>query len=78
MAAPPPPGINLNADIRASVIGVDITLVAIATFFVALRFLARYTSKLAIQWDDYLIVLALVSPHTPDAKYLLPLAYVLC
>jgi len=61
MAAPPPPGLDLDVDIRSIIIGPVVTLMVLATISVALRITSRLTSKLQLQWDDYLILLALVS-----------------
>jgi hypothetical protein len=38
-------------------------LLVLATFFVGLRFCARYKSGLTYGWDDWLILLSLVSRH---------------
>ena len=38
-----------------------IVLPLLATFFVGLRFLARYRKKNDILWDDWLVVFALVN-----------------
>lgn len=61
MAAPPPPGLDLDVDIRSIIIRPVVTLMVLATISVALRIASRLTSKLQLQWDDYLILLALVS-----------------
>lgn len=63
MNSGPPPGIDLDADIRASVIGPVIALMIIATASLALRIAAKFTSKSKLQLDDYFIILALVQAH---------------
>lgn len=65
MVDPPPPGINLNEDIRGTVIGPVVTLMTLATIFVVLRITSRLTTNLQLQWDDHLILLALVSSPYP-------------
>ena len=44
----------------ANVYGGTISLVALATFAVALRLFVRSTTKAKFWWDDYILVLALV------------------
>jgi hypothetical protein len=60
MGSGPPPGINLNDDIKSTVIGPVITLLAIATVAVTLRVISKATSKVQMQSDGYLILVALV------------------
>lgn len=55
-----PPGVDLNEDIRWTILGPVITLVILATAAVALRVASRKVSNLQLQWDDYLIMGALV------------------
>lgn len=44
-------------------IGTIVTLVP-ATIAVVLRYLARHLSRAGLWWDDYLIVVSLVRPHS--------------
>jgi hypothetical protein len=45
------------------------TTVVPATLAVTLRFTARYVSRAGFWWDDYTILVALVSdPRTPNAS----------
>ncbi|RFU23554.1 hypothetical protein B7463_g12784, partial [Scytalidium lignicola] len=60
MSSGPPPGIDLNADIKATVISPVIALMVISAAAVALRVVAKYTAKTDLQLDDYLILAALV------------------
>lgn len=60
MSSGPPPGIDLNADIKGSVISPVIALVVLSTASVVLRVVSKLTSKLRLQVDDYFIFAALV------------------
>lgn len=60
MSSGPPLGIDLNADIKNTVISPVIALMIIAAGSVALRVVARVSSKLALQIEDYFIFAALV------------------
>lgn len=61
MAQAPPPGINLEDDIKGRVIGSVIALMVLSTIAVTMRITARLTSKIPLHWDDYTILVALVS-----------------
>ncbi|RFU25224.1 hypothetical protein B7463_g11110, partial [Scytalidium lignicola] len=61
MSSGPPPGIDLNADIRGQVIAPVIALMIIASFSVALRVVSKLTSKVSLQLDDYFIFAALIA-----------------
>ncbi|KAL2005210.1 hypothetical protein VTN00DRAFT_2420 [Thermoascus crustaceus] len=67
MAAPPPPGMNLDEDIRGTIIGPVVTLMTLATIFVVLRITSRLTTNLQLQWDDHLILLALIFAYGTGA-----------
>jgi hypothetical protein len=58
---PPPDGIDLNDDLRWTIIGPVIALVVLSTIAVVLRIMSRRILKLQLRWDDYLILAALVS-----------------
>jgi ABC-type methionine transport system permease subunit len=60
-SGPPPAGIDLNDDLRWTVIGPVIALVVLSTIAVVLRITSRRILKLQLRWDDYLILAALVS-----------------
>ena len=60
MSSGPPPGIDLNADIRQTVISPVIALMILAGASVALRITSKLASKGSPQLDDYFILAALV------------------
>lgn len=60
MSSGPPPGIDLNADIKASAIGPVIALAILATAAVGLRIMAKVASRTKLEIDDYFIFAALV------------------
>lgn len=61
MASGPPPGMNLNDDRRASIIGPVIALMAISASAVAMRIASRVLAGQRLLWDDHFAVVALVS-----------------
>jgi hypothetical protein len=61
MSSGPPPGIDLNADIKQTVISPVIALMILAAASVALRIVSKLSSKMTPQLDDYFILAALVS-----------------
>lgn len=61
MELPPPPlGLNIYEDRSTFVIASVLAPAIIAVIAVGLRILARSRSEAKFQWDDYLIVIALV------------------
>lgn len=61
MSSGPPPGIDLNADIKQTVISPVIALMVLAAASVALRIVSKLSAKVSLQLDDYFIFVALVS-----------------
>ena len=62
MASLPPPTTEEKGQNRGpSVVAANLVVAILATFAVALRFLARYLQKVGYKADDFLILLALVS-----------------
>lgn len=61
MSSGPPPGIDLNADIKQTVISPVIALMVLAAASVALRIVSKLSAKVSPQLDDYFIFVALVS-----------------
>ena len=61
MSSGPPPGIDLNADIKQTVISPVIALMVLAGASVALRIVSKLSAKVSLQLDDYFIFVALVS-----------------
>lgn len=47
-------------DLKPTLVGLSISMLVIATFVVALRFVARVSKKLKVQADDYFALAALV------------------
>jgi hypothetical protein len=62
MSSGPPPGLDLNADIKQTVISPVIALMVLAGISVALRIVSKLTAKTSPHLDDYLILVALVRP----------------
>lgn len=62
---PPPPGVDLSETQNAAVIRAVVSLMAIGTVAVILRFVAQFMrdGKQLLSWDDYLIIPALVSGY---------------
>lgn len=60
MSSGPPPGINLNADIKQTVISPVIALMVLSAASVALRIIAKLSMKAKLQLDDYFLFAALV------------------
>jgi hypothetical protein len=60
MSSGPPPGLDLNADIKQTVISPVIALMFLAGLSVALRITLTIASKRSLQLDDYFILMALV------------------
>lgn len=61
MSSGPPPGIDINADIKGSVISPVIALMVLSAVSVALRTMAKVTQNVKLQLDDYFLFAALVS-----------------
>ena len=61
MSSGPPSGIDLNADIKQTVISPVIALMVLAAASVALRIVSKLSAKVSLQLDDYFIFVALVS-----------------
>lgn len=61
MSSGPPPGIDLYADIKHSVIAPVIALMVLSAACVALRIVAKFTTDVKLQLDDYFLFAALVS-----------------
>lgn len=60
MSSGPPPGIDLYADIKNSVISPVIALMVLSAICVALRIVAKFTTNVKLQLDDYFLFAALV------------------
>lgn len=60
MSSGPPPGLDLNADIKQTIISPVIALMILAGLSVALRITSNIASKGSLQLDDYFILVALV------------------
>ncbi|KAL7929769.1 hypothetical protein V8C35DRAFT_314744 [Trichoderma chlorosporum] len=60
MSSGPPPGIDINADIKGSVISPVIALMILSAICVALRTVAKLTQGAKLQLDDYFLFAALV------------------
>jgi hypothetical protein len=60
MSSGPPPGIDLNADIKQTVISPVIALMVLSAASVALRIVSKLSAKITPQLDDYFILVALV------------------
>ncbi|KAL7782516.1 hypothetical protein V8C37DRAFT_397865 [Trichoderma ceciliae] len=60
MSSGPPPGINLNADIKQTVISSVIALMVLSAASVALRIVAKISVKAKLQLDDYFLFAALI------------------
>ncbi|KAM6476690.1 hypothetical protein HDV62DRAFT_402613 [Trichoderma sp. SZMC 28011] len=60
MSSGPPPGIDLYADIKESVISPVIALMVLSAICVALRIVAKFTTNVKLQLDDYFLFAALV------------------
>lgn len=60
MASGPPPGIDLSADIKESIVSPVIALMILSGVCVALRIVSKMQSKVYLQLDDYFILAALV------------------
>jgi hypothetical protein len=60
MSSGPPPGIDLNADIKSTVISPVVALMVLSAACVALRIVAKYTTNVKLQLDDYFLFAALV------------------
>lgn len=58
---PPPPDIDLTEDLGPQVVAATVTVMALATCAVILRFASRLSMKIPLKWDDWLIVGSLVS-----------------
>lgn len=58
---------NILDDRSAEVVGTAIGMAVIATAAVTLRFECRRQMKVLISWDDYLMLLSLVSRHLARA-----------
>lgn len=51
---------NINDDRRADIVASTIVLAVLATVAVILRLFCRRFTKIALSWDDYLIIIGLV------------------
>lgn len=60
MTSGPPPGLDLNVDIKQTVISPVVALMILAGLSVALRIMSNLASKGSLQLDDYFILVALV------------------
>ena len=58
---PPSPGLDVHANSGPKIIAVSIALIVIAALAVILRFVSRMSSKAGLWWDDWTILLAMVS-----------------
>lgn len=61
MSLGPPPGIDLNADIKDSIISPVIALMVLSAVCVALRTVVKVDQDMKLRWDDYFLFAALVS-----------------
>ena len=61
LITPPSPGLNVHANSGPKIIAVSVTLIVIAAIAVILRFVSRILSKAGLWWDDWAILLAMVS-----------------
>jgi hypothetical protein len=60
LLTPEYPGLDINANQAPRIIGVSASLIAISAIAVALRFLARWRSRVGFWWDDWVILAAMV------------------
>ncbi|KAL6818943.1 hypothetical protein GGI42DRAFT_359809 [Trichoderma sp. SZMC 28013] len=60
MSLGPPPGIDLNADIKDSIISPVIALMVLSAVCVALRTVVKVDQDMKLRWDDYFLFAALV------------------
>lgn len=60
MADIPHPGIDLNADQGARLVGSMIVLIVLPTLFVIARLVSRKVARAGYWWDDVLVVFACV------------------
>lgn len=59
---------NINDNRGREIVVVTIILAVLATLAVILRFACRRLTKIAISWDDYLIVVGLVRVESSRLK----------
>lgn len=70
MAATIPPGVDIYADIRGTIIGPVITLMCLCTASVILRVIAKRAAHANLELDDYLIFAALVCDAFRSLTYI--------
>lgn len=58
---PPPPDVDLTEDLGPQIVSATVTVMALATVAVIVRFASRLSMRIPLKWDDWLILVSLVS-----------------